>query len=337
MELKLTKNSIAPPDTQEMTVSTTTITATNDADEVEMAFCLGIQSWCNAMRNAISEFEKEIKNGTDVSEDSSFLIGIVRSVISELTGKHSLLFDIGMDFFDKIVADLASQAKENKVTLRQLSHTWDEKISALYSNVAKHRTMYRAFKKSRPNLSDDELREQIIKWPMGGTQGLPTEKYIKGSILSMWMKGLDDSDWTYGRNHDKSEHPDMQAGYIILDIYCYKDGKDIRTGESKFRPMIKKIVIDDLENQKALDEFKELWKGKSILNTPLNIRMSVIFESPNFMGDYGMEFLRINGSWNETNTDNLPIDARAARAKAEELRDSAIIWKIAIVDKLKLQ
>ncbi len=287
MEEGINKQTLEAPNPAGMTASTDTVPNLSDAGEVEMAFCQAIQSWCNSLRHAISEFEKQIDSGVEINADSSFLVGIVRSVMSELTGKHSLLFDIGMDFFDKLVADLESQAKANKITLRQLSHTWDERISTLYRNIPKQRAMYRDFKKSRAGLTDDQLREEIIKWPMGGAKGLPTEKHVKGSIMSIWMRGLEDKDWVnvpfFSRNNDGSEHPDIQAGYITLDVYGHRSGENLRTGDPKFTPTIKKITIDDLKNQKALDAFKQLWRGKNIADTPLNIRMIVTLESPDPM------------------------------------------------------
>lgn len=337
MESKLSKSKLTPPDAQNMTASTDTMPTPSDADEVEMAFCLGIQSWCNAMRNAISEFEKEIESGANSNESGAFVFGLVKSVISELTGKYSLLFDIGMEIFDKITADLQSKTdSENKVTIRELSHAWNEHISSLYTNVTKHKAMFRAFKKSRPNLSDDDLREEIIKWPMGGLKGLPTEKAVKKSIMTIWMKGLGDSDWTYGFNYDDSTTPELQAGYVILELYCYRKEKKTRTQRVQFIPKIEEAKIEDLKNQKALDAFKQIWKGKSIRDTPLNIELDITFQSPTAGGDYSIKYTRVNGNWTIADDSDLPIEPAMALRQARAVLEDNTYWKTITVDKLKL-
>jgi hypothetical protein len=51
-----------------------------------------------------------------------------------------------------------------------------------------------------------------------------------------------------------------------------------------------------------------------------------------------MEYFRINGSWSEMNTGNLPaVSRQAARQQCDKVRFDAKIWKAAIVDKLILQ
>lgn len=257
-----------------------------DISHVEASFLAGIQNWCQTIRHTINEFEKEINSG-ETGQTDFFGLVVFKEVLNKVVGKYDLVSELGIELFIKIVNELEGKKNnEDKVSLRDLAHAWDDKITTFQKDISLHQKMFQKFITNRPNVNEGKLLEEIAYWPRGGAKGLPQENAIQKAMLEIWMKSLDDE------LLDGSTHIDLDAGFIYLKAkYVVNDA----TGKLINFPIFLIKNIDDLENQKALDLFKKLWKNKSILATPLNIEIYVIFGegiAPNYI-----KAGRINGQW----------------------------------------
>jgi len=257
-----------------------------DISPVESSFLAGIQNWCQTIRHTINEFEKEINSG-DANQTDFFGLIVFKEVLNKFVGKYDLVSELGIELFIKIVNELEGKKNdENKVSLRDIAHAWDDKITTFQKDVSLHQKMFQKFMANRPNVNEGKLLEEIAYWPKGGVKALPQENAIQKAMLEVWMKSLDDEFF------DTSTHVDLDAGFIYLKATYVVDDA---TGKLINYPVFSQADIDDLENQKALDLFKKLWKNKSILATPLDIEIYVIL-GEGFVPNE-IKAGRINGHW----------------------------------------
>lgn len=294
-----------------------------DISHVESSFLAGIQNWCQTIRHTINEFEKEINSG-ETSQTDFFGLVVFKEVLNKVVGKYDLVSELGIELFIKIVNELEGKKNdEDKVSLRDIAHAWDDKITTFQKDVSLHQKMFQKFIANRPNVDEGKLLEEIAYWPKGGVKGLPQENAIQKAMLEIWMKSLDDEFF------DTSTHVDLDAGFIYLKArYVVNDA----TGKLINFPVFSQADIDDLENQKALDLFKKLWKNKSILATPLNIEIKVSFGegiAPNYI-----KAGRINGQW-ELLDHNFAKKQEALEAAALIVNDRTF-WSVINVNSLTL-
>ncbi len=294
-----------------------------DISHVESSFLAGIQNWCQTIRHTINEFEKEINSG-ETSQTDFFGLVVFKEVLNKVVGKYDLVSELGIELFIKIVNELEGKKNDDdKVSLRDLAHAWDDKITTFQKDISLHQKMFQKFIANRLNVSEGKLLEEIAYWPRGGAKGLPQENAIQKAMLEIWMKSLED-DFV-----DGSTHIDLDAGFIYLKArYFVNDA----TGKLINFPVFSQADIDDLENQKALDLFKKLWKNKSILATPLDIEIYVIFGegfAPN-----EIKAGRINGQW-ELLDHNFSKKQDAIEAAALIINDRTF-WSVINVNSLTL-
>jgi len=262
-----------------------------NVEDLEYMFLIGIQTWCNSIRHSINTFEKEIGSDID-SELELFGFSIFKTIFDNAISSYELISELGFEVFSKIISDLdAKRNDENKISLRDIARVWDDRIKDFQKNIALHRKMFKTFTAKRPNVSQEQLLDEIAYWPQGGPKGLPTEDAILKSMLELWLKNLSDSSF------DSNSHEGLKAGFIYLKLQ-YILPADYNMDDSNIKylaiPQILESDIDDLYNPNALNLLKKLWKNSSILSLPLNIEIIAYFEKPREKDPY-LHFGIING------------------------------------------